>query len=302
VGGFRLDRFLADRVDGYSRNFLKDLVDRGCVSVDGTQRSPDYRLHVGEIVRVDWPETGWNGTSLEDRVIHEDADLLVLDKPAGLIMHPMGGSWEVSPEAALTEPEPNLAGLLLGWRPQAARSGVERCGLVHRLDRWTSGVLLVAKRPAAQHFLLAGFRERTIHKTYRALVLGALKPTRVSAPVGRISGMRRVQATQWGREAETAFKSLGLRKGVSLVSAEPKTGRTHQIRAHLAMIGHPVMGDMEWIQSAERARIQELGLPTPPRMMLHAWRLNLIHPRTRKPVVFTAPPPRDFKTYWDSLK
>jgi 23S rRNA pseudouridine1911/1915/1917 synthase len=217
-------------------------------------------------------------------------------------MHPLGESWVATPKAALTETEPNLVGLLLAQRPDIADSGLERCGLVHRLDRQTSGVLLVSKTPAAQGALLTAFREREVHKIYRAIVLGEMASTTVQAPVGRISGMRRVRVTQWGRDAETAFKSAAPGRGVSLVAAEPKTGRTHQIRAHLASVGHPVLGDAEWFGAKERAALQALGHEDPPRMMLHAWRIRFTHPASGKEVSFTAPLPKDFRDYWARVK
>ena len=301
-GGLRLDVFLARRVEGYSRAHLKSVILRGCVLVDGVRREPDYRLRTGELVKVIWPRTGWAEEPLERRVIFEDSDILILNKPAGLLMHPFGESWEATPEAALMEPGANLAGLLLCQRPAINASGVERCGLVHRLDRPTSGVLVVAKNPAAQQALLDAFRARTVRKVYRALVLGEMRSTKVAAPVGRISGTRRVSVNQWGREAETDFRAVSSRRGVSLVSAEPKTGRTHQIRAHLAAAGHPVIGDADWFGEKERLSLHALGHQPPPRMMLHAWRIRFAHPKTGKEASFTAPLPKDFRDYWAAVK
>ncbi|HAH07083.1 MAG TPA: RluA family pseudouridine synthase [Elusimicrobia bacterium] len=301
MGGLRLDRFVADKVEGFSRSYLKELIERGCVLVDGVRRQPDYRLQTGELVKLAWPESSWSEQPIAPWILHEDRHLLVLHKPAGLLMHPLGESWVASPKAALTEHEPNLAGLLLAQRPETSR-GLERCGLVHRLDRQTSGVLLVAKTPAAQAALHAAFREREVHKVYRAIVLGEMASTTVDAPVGRISGVRRVRVTQWGREAQTLFRAYSPGRGVSLVSAEPKTGRTHQIRAHLAAVGHPVLGDAEWFGLQPRAVLRALGHEPPPRMMLHAWRIRFTHPGTGKAVSYTAPPPKDFRDYWAKVK
>jgi len=301
-GGLRLDLFLAGKVEGYSRAHLKGLIVRGCVQVDGVGREPDYKVQTGELVKVRWPRSSWADEPLERRVIHEDKHILVLDKPAGLLMHPLGESWEATPEAALMESEPNLAGLLLRQRPAIAASGAERCGLVHRLDRQTSGVVVVAKTPAAQQSLLEAFRARRVRKTYRALVLGAMPSTTVSAPVGRISGMRRISVNQWGREAETEFRAVSFRRGVSLVSAQPRTGRTHQIRAHLTAAGHPVLGDAEWFREKERKALGALRIASPPRMMLHAWRIRFAHPQSGKEVSFTAPLPKDFRDYWAALE
>lgn len=214
-------------------------------------------------------------------------------------MHPLGESWLRRPAAALEEPEPNLAGLLLTYRAKAARSGVERCGLVHRLDRPTSGTLLVAKTVRAQKRLLFAFRERQVDKVYRALVLGTVAERSVDAPIGRASGRRQVKVTPFGREASTGFRTVGEGKGVSLVEARPLTGRTHQIRAHLSVLGHPVLGDPENVIGAALKEFQALKLPEPPRLLLHAYKVFLEHPVSGKPVSYTAKPPKDFLAYWN---
>ena len=304
AGGTRLDRFLAERAEGLSREHWKDLILRGRVRVDGRPRDPSYRLRPGERVTVRVEAAPWaDEVPFEDWVAHEDKDILVLRKPPGLLIHPLGVSWLRRPEAALDEPEPSLAGLLLLRRPDAARSGVVRCGIVHRLDRQTSGVLVVAKTPAAQEILTAAFRERLVVKVYRAVVLGELEArTRVEAPIGRAPGRRRVRVSAFGREARTDFRALETARGLSLVQAEPKTGRTHQIRAHLAHLGHPVLGDAEAFGAAERERFDTLGLPPPPRMLLHAYRLKFDHPRGGRPVSFSAPVPKDFRDYWRRVR
>jgi 23S rRNA pseudouridine1911/1915/1917 synthase len=158
IGGVRLDQFLARRLTGYSRSHLKDLVERGMVTVDGSVRRPDFRISAGAVIRLKLAAPGWPSHPLEDWILHEDDALLVLAKPAGVVTHPIGESWERTPEAALHEPEANLAGLLIKHRPGLLSAGVSRCGIVHRLDRQTSGVLVVAKTAQAQEALLAGFR------------------------------------------------------------------------------------------------------------------------------------------------
>ncbi|MDE2292789.1 MAG: RluA family pseudouridine synthase, partial [Elusimicrobia bacterium] len=287
---------------GASRSHARALIERGRVTVDGTPRPPDFRLRGGELVRVSEGAPGWPERPFEDWVLHEDPDLLVLAKPAGLLVHPLGESWLRRPEAALQEPEPSLAGLLLKHRPQAAASGVERCGIVHRLDRPTSGVILVAKSPRAQERLLFGFRERLISKVYRALVLGTVAERSVDAPIGREPGSRKMKVTPFGREASTAFRTVGSAAGVSLVEARPMTGRTHQIRAHLAVTGHPVLGDPEAMTGAAKKAFAALKLPEPPRLMLHAYRVELEHPVTGEPVKFTAPMPADMRAYWSHCR
>jgi 23S rRNA pseudouridine1911/1915/1917 synthase len=179
---------------------------------------------------------------------------------------------------------------------------VERCGLVHRLDRQTSGVLVLAKTAECQSSLLGAFRERHVRKVYRAVVMGRLGVRRVEAPVGRSPGRRRVRVTPWGREASTEFRSLEVRGPLSLVEARPLTGRTHQIRAHLAQIRLPVLGDPEWFRDAEQRALAAAGLPRPPRMLLHALRLSFDHPKTGEPVSFSAPVPADMREYWKAVR
>jgi 23S rRNA pseudouridine1911/1915/1917 synthase len=210
-------------------------------------------------------------------------------------MHPLGSSWLTSPEAARAEPEPNLAALLQVHRPAILKAGTPRCGIVHRLDRPTSGVLLVAKDPETHAALCADFEARAMDKTYRAVARGELKAgARVQAPVGRAPGSRRVVVTSLGKSAETAFKAVSKKKAATLVEAKPLTGRTHQIRAHLAFIGHPVMGDPEFDKPAA-------GQPVAPRLMLHAYRIAFEHPASGRPAMFTAEPPKDFASFWKSL-
>ncbi|MBI4677579.1 MAG: RluA family pseudouridine synthase [Elusimicrobia bacterium] len=333
--GVRFDQFLAEKL-GFSRSQAKHLIEDGSALVDGRRLAPDARLKGGETVSVSqsrpelphgagsgrpgspWPKgerCPW--PDLEARVLAEDRSLLVLDKPAGLLMHPLGTSWLSQPEAALMEPVRNLAALLQGIRPGIVRCGTPRCGIVHRLDRATSGVLLVAKNPQAYERLTEAFRDRTVSKVYKAIVVGvpaqsATAPTAadaiskggrggrppasitVDAPVGRSPGRRLVKVTPLGRESVTSVKVVARGPGAALVEARPLTGRTHQIRAHLAHLGHPVLGDPEVPVPA--------GYPKPPRMMLHAWRIELTHPLSGRKVRYQAPVPRDFADYWSRLK
>ncbi|HVE14087.1 MAG TPA: pseudouridine synthase, partial [Elusimicrobiota bacterium] len=156
--GLRLDQFLARKLPGYARGHLKDMVERGAVSVDGAARAPDYRVCAGQHVSVRFEDSSWADLPFEKWILGEDADLIALHKPAGILMHPMGESWTAKPEAALADAEANVAGLMIKNRPQALAAGVSRCGLVHRLDRQTSGVVLLAKKPEAQERLQTAFR------------------------------------------------------------------------------------------------------------------------------------------------
>lgn len=296
--GVRLDVFLARSLTGYSRRYLKDLVKAGCVSVSGAAAEPDRRLRTGQHVVVRFAELRpeW-GERFERWILSEDRDFLALNKPAGLLMHPIGSSWLKSPEVAL-EGEENLAGILLLRRPAIARAGAERCGLVHRLDRPTSGVLIVAKTRDAQIRLLEDFKLRRLVKIYQAIVRGRLRApeTRVEAPV-RSSGGRPAKATPFGRPAQTEIRVIASSRRATLVEARPLTGRTHQIRAHLAFLGHPVAGDLE----ADPSRGNTDNL-IPPRLMLHALSLELSHPRTLRPLDLEAPVPADFKAFWKECR
>lgn len=291
--GLRLDKFLSRRYPSYSRSFFQDLIGRGLVEVDGRPASADRKLREGESVAMRMPSAQWEEEKDFERWIrHEDKELLVLNKPAGLLMHPLGESWLTVPEAASSEKEPNLAGLLLRMRPEISRAGTPRCGIVHRLDRQTSGVLLVAKTPRAYEELVAAFKERRVEKRYRAIVRGVpdRKSLHVEAPIGRKPGHRRVLVTPFGKSAQTEFSIVEAGKRAAVVEARPRTGRTHQIRAHLALIGHPVAGDVEFDKAADA--------PQAPRLMLHAFRIDFAHPASGKPVHFSAPLPADFKGFW----
>ncbi|MFA6316033.1 MAG: RluA family pseudouridine synthase [Elusimicrobiota bacterium] len=295
MDGVRLDEFLAKKL-GMSRSQAKRIVAEGRATVDGVLKAQDSPLSFGEIVTVVPRAEEAPAWDLEKRVLHEDRELLVLNKPAGLIMHPLGTTWLTVPEAARDEPDQNLAGLLQAARPGIVKAGVPRCGIVHRLDRQTSGVLLVAKTTASYEVLTAAFRERGVSKVYRAIVLGvpAHAATSVDAPVGRPPGKRQVTVTPLGRTSVTQVRVVSSGRRASLVEARPMTGRTHQIRAHLAHLGHPVLGDPEVPCPA--------GLPQPPRMMLHAWRVEFDHPATGRRTRYEAPVPKDFSAYWAALR
>lgn len=292
-GGQRLDVFLKNHFPDLSRNHVQELIRLGLVKVGGETAQPSRRLESGAQVELDLRKPEKDESSFEDWILHEDSDLLVLNKPAGLLMHPVGVSWLTAPMALWTG-EATLAAILLSRRPRLSRSGVPRGGIVHRLDRPTSGVLLVAKTREASRRLSEGFRERAISKVYRAIVRGRLqdKKLRVDAPVGRDAGQKKIIVTPFGRASQTGVTVVQRSALASLVEARPLTGRTHQIRAHLAYLGHPVAGDPELDFPAAQ--------PRPERMMLHAYRIELSHPKSGKPVFFEAPPPVDFKAFWTS--
>ncbi|MBI5623903.1 MAG: RluA family pseudouridine synthase [Elusimicrobia bacterium] len=293
--GVRLDEFLAKEL-GVSRSLAKRLVEEGLATVDGGVRAADLRLRPGQAVVLSARPEPPPAFGLEGRVLHEDRELLVLDKPAGLLMHPLGTTWLTDPMAARWEPDQNLAGLLQVLRPGIVKARVPRCGIVHRLDRQTSGVLLVAKTPAAYERLTGAFKDRQISKVYRAIVLGVPtdRSTSVDAPVGRPPGRRMVRVTPLGKTSVTRVRVVSSCASAALIEARPLTGRTHQIRAHLTHLGHPVLGDPEAQFPA--------GFPKPPRLMLHAWRVELVHPSTGRKAAYEAPVPADFTSFWARLR
>jgi 23S rRNA pseudouridine1911/1915/1917 synthase len=291
--GQRLDQWLAVKLARYSRGHVRALIEKGLVKADGKTAKPSLKMRTGMRVVVELPGRSQapGAGDFESWILHEEREFIVLKKPAGLLMHPMGESWLKSPEAALVD-EPNLAAILLSARPEIAKAGVDRCGLVHRLDRPTSGLLLVAKSKRAYEALTGAFHDREVRKFYRAIVRGRAQDqdTKISAPIGRKPGHRRVSVTPYGKPAETGVRVVEAAAKASLIEARPLTGRTHQIRAHLALLGHPVAGDQDHDFPGAK--------PVPPRLMLHAYKVMFAHPVTGKPVSFRCNPPADFTAFW----
>ncbi|MFH1086073.1 MAG: RluA family pseudouridine synthase [Chloroflexota bacterium] len=294
AAGDRLDRYLADQLPTLSRSQVQRLIAAGRVQVSGQPARASYRVLLGEAISVDIPESEPEASApaaerLALNVLYEDEHLLVINKPAGLVVHPAPG------HAAGT-----LVNALLAHRPalRAADLDPARPGIVHRLDRDTSGLLVVAATREAQAALQAAFKGRRVYKLYLALVLGALTHDEavIEAPIGRDPRQRQRMAVlaEGGRPARTAYRVRERLPDCTLVEAQLITGRTHQIRVHLASVGHPVVGDR--VYGPRRARI------TAPRQMLHAWRLELAHPVTGAPLAFEAPLPPDMAAVLERLR
>ena len=264
-GGERLDVFLAARCEGASRSRIRRAIDGGGVRVDGRERAAGFRLRAGMRVTVRLPAPPPPAARAQDipiTVVHEDEALMVVDKPAGMAVHPGAG-----------RPDSTLVNALLGMDKRLSRAGGEalRPGIVHRLDKDTSGLMMVAKTDAAHAALSEQLRARTVEKVYLALVSGEPREARaaIDAPIGRDPNDRRKMAvTEDGREALTRYRVLSSVGGRTLVEVRPKTGRTHQIRVHFAAIGHPIIGDALYGTADAR-----LG-----RHFLHAARLGFAHP------------------------
>ena len=273
-GGERLDVFLAARCDGVSRSRIRRLIDAGHVLADGERRAAGFRLKPGARVTLKTPPPRTPPAALAQdipiEIVHEDAALLVVNKPAGMPVHPGAGN-----------PDSTLVNALLGMNKRLSRTGGEalRPGIVHRLDKDTSGLMMVAKTDAAHAALSEQLRARTVEKMYLALTQGEPREARaaIDAPIGRDPRDRRKMAvTEDGREALTRYRVLSRLGGRSLVEVRPKTGRTHQIRVHFAAIGHPIIGDA--LYGTPDAR---LG-----RHFLHASRLAFAHPNGGERVSF----------------
>ena len=283
----RLDAHLAAIHPAISRSRWKQLIEDGRVALNGVPvRKPNTALAAGDELRCTLPAPAPVGLVAADiplDILYEDSDLIALNKPAGLVVHPAPGHAADTLVNALLHHCADLQGI----------GGELRPGIVHRLDKDTSGVLVVAKNEAAVANLVAQFSAHTVEKEYLALVWGApKKPTGVvELPIGRHPVHRKKMAVvAKGRPAVTRYETLAAMPLASLLRVRIETGRTHQIRVHLAHLGHPVVGDATY----GRARH---GLPADleiPRQMLHAHRLKLAHPRDGRPMEFTAPPPADF--------
>jgi 23S rRNA pseudouridine1911/1915/1917 synthase len=293
VSGERLDVFVARRRPDLSRSLVQRLIRDGRVTIGGQPGRPGQRLERGDRVLVRIPPEEpvlprSEATPLA--IIYEDDDLLVVDKPAGLTVHPGAGL----PAGQAGVRRGTLAATLLAHRPELAGvGGPERPGIVHRLDRDTSGLLVVAKNEAARAALAHQWKERQVEKGYLALVHGRLEPPEgvIDAPIGRDPRHRQRMAVVEGhRAARTAYRvTRVLTSGpegtdcYSLVDVRPLTGRTHQIRVHFAAIGHPVVGD----------HIYGRASPVLKRQFLHAYRLSFRHPVDGRPLEFESPLPED---------
>lgn len=219
-------------------------------------------------------------------VIYEDADLVVIDKPAGMVVHPAPGHRSGT-----------LVHALLGRGGQwSARAGVARPGIVHRLDKGTSGLMLAARTDVAHRSLAAQLTDRTLARTYLAVVRGRVGPDSgiLEGPIGRDPRDRlRMAVVEGGRAARTRYRVVERGPGHTLVRCELESGRTHQVRVHLAGLGHPVVGDDLYARPSVRGE--------PARPLLHAWRLRFRHPSSGVEMSFEAEPPADFRSFWESL-
>lgn len=299
AAGRRLDVFLSESGIGLVRRRAKELILAGHVEVDGRRGKPGQSLESGQVVSVRLvPETdvaragpdpaSWG---FELRVIYEDADLVVVDKPAGIAVHRPD-----HPAAAI----PNLADLAVATcGPLSLVAGDDRPGIVHRLDRDTTGVMVLARTDEAMHFLKAQFKAREVAKEYRALVFGVprFQSDWIERPIAPHpkQGDKMTVVQEGGKEAATYYELVERFDGFSHLLCRPRTGRTHQIRVHLTSVGHSLIDDRVYVSRNQQQRSLPDGCPAPGRQCLHARRLEFTHPRSRERMSFDAPLPEDME-------
>lgn len=295
----RLDTYLRGKFPAVSRGAIQRLIEEGHISVNGRRVKPTHTPHAGDRVEVHWPEAKSAEAQPEEMaldVLFEDDALLVLNKPAGLVVHPAAGHEEHTlVNALLHHCEGELSGI----------GGVARPGIVHRLDKETSGCLVVAKNDETHVALSSQFASRKVEKVYHAIVCGEMQRDKgeIRAAIARHPSHRKRMAVSddTGREARTTYQVLERLRATTFVEAGLHTGRTHQIRVHFQFLGFPLVGDLTYGQRQNR-RLEELVGFAAPRVMLHAFRLAFIHPRSGKHVHFEAPLPKDFEDVLKALR
>jgi 23S rRNA pseudouridine1911/1915/1917 synthase len=295
----RLDTYLRGKFPAVSRGAIQRLIEQGHIRVNGRTVKPTHAPRAGEQVEVHWPEARPAEAQPEEMpldILYEDDTLLVLNKPPGLVVHPAAGHEEHTLVNALLH---HCAGQLSGI------GGVARPGIVHRLDKETSGCLVVAKNDETHLALSAQFATRKVEKVYQAILCGELGRDRgeIRAAIARHPSHRKRMAVddEVGREARTSYHVVERLRGATLVEAFLHTGRTHQIRVHFQFLGFPLVGDATY-GNRQNLRLSDLTGYTAPRQMLHAHRLTFTHPRTAKRLSFEAPQPEDFRDALAALR
>ena len=279
----RLDAFLASSLDGLTRSQATRLIESGEVAVNGRAVGKSYKLAGGEDIAVTLPEPEPVEAVPQDiplDVVYEDADVIVVNKPSGMVVHPAPGHPDGTLVNALLY---HCAGTLSGI------GGALRPGIVHRIDRDTSGLIIAAKNDAAHQYLSAQLADHTLARTYECIVVGALREDRgtVDAPIARHpTGRKRMAVVAGGREAVTHWEVIARYPGYTHVRCRLETGRTHQIRVHMAYIGHPILGDTVYGAKKE--------VPGLTGQCLHAVGLRFLHPRTHEVMELSCPLPDEF--------
>ena len=297
-GGQRLDQVLASLLTDYSRSRLKSWIESGSVLVDGARRRPRDKVFGGEAVRIDAQleqEVETRAQPIPLRLAYQDSQLFVIDKPAGLVVHPGAGNPDQTLQNGLLSLDPGLA-------------GIPRAGIVHRLDKDTSGLLLVARTLPAHTALVRMLGDRQIHREYQAICRGVLTAGgTISAPLDRHPVDRlRMAVREDGREAITHYRVIRRFRGHTHIRVVLETGRTHQIRVHMAHLGYPLVGDKVYGGRLALPKGADedlkLALRRFPRQALHAARLSLTHPITAEPLEVSSSLPQDMQDLLASLE
>lgn len=284
--GKRLDAYLAEQIDGLTRSAAQGLIERGAVVMDsGKPLKKNHKIESGERFLVTPPEPQAVDLVPQDiplDIVFEDADLIVVNKPRGMVVHPAAGNWDGTlVNALMFHCGDSLSGI----------NGAIRPGIVHRIDKDTSGLLVIAKNDCAHQSLAAQIASHTAAREYKAIVVGSprMDTGMIDQPIGRHkTDRKRMAIVPDGRNAVTHYKVLERYRGYTLMQFQLETGRTHQIRVHMASIGHPIIGDP--LYGLKKDRFQYLN-----GQCLHAFRLSLKHPRTAQQMIFEAPLPEYFE-------
>jgi 23S rRNA pseudouridine1911/1915/1917 synthase len=295
--GIRLDVLLAGRLERVTRSHIQALNRSGAILINGCRVKDGYRIRGDEVIEVDLkadPPQTLEPRPMAIEIHYEDEDFAVIEKPAGVVVHPGAG----------TGNNTIVHGLLHQFSSLSNAGGRARPGIVHRLDKWTSGLLIVAKNDWVHAQLSRAFQERKIQKTYIALVHGKLRQpaAEIALNIGRHSSIRtRMSANPTkGRPALSSYVVLEVLKDFSLLAVKIATGRTHQIRVHLSAIGHPVVGDAVYGESKSREFAKKYGPMG--RYFLHASELSVVHPKTNVVLNFKSPLPAELQTLLERIR
>ena len=296
----RLDVFLANREPDLSRSAIQRFIELGRIQVNGQAVKPSQKIKPGDRITMDTPKAEpltLKGEPIPLDILHEDKDLVVLNKPAGLVVHPAPGHWSGTLVNALLHHFERPGGSL------STIGGKERPGLVHRLDKDTSGVMVIAKTDKAHRGLAAQFKDHTITRMYEALVWGVPKKGHglIELAIGRDTKERKKFSARTTKPKPSVTEYKAVERFGTLaarVDLFPKTGRTHQLRVHMTSIGHPLLGDPTYGGRKVKA-LEDIEIP---RVMLHAKTLGFRHPVTGKPMEWTSPLPFDMDTTLDALR
>lgn len=289
--GLRIDKVLASELKDRSREFIMRLIDEGEVLVNDKKAKNSYRVKENDEITINIPEAKNLDATPQDiplDIVYEDDDIIVINKPRDLVVHPSNGHEDGTLVNALLAHCTNLSGI----------NGVKRPGIVHRIDKDTTGLLVVAKNDYAHESLAKQLEDHTLHREYIALVKGVIKEEdgKIIAPIGRDKYNRQKMAVDVknGKPAVTHFHVLKRFNQYTLISCVLETGRTHQIRVHMNYIGYPIEGDP--VYGPKSHLLFDKG------QLLHAEKLILIHPKTKKKMTFSAPLPKDFQDVIDNLE